>query len=138
MTDDCPFCAIVAGETPASVVREDTDTLAFLDINPINEGHTLVVPTAHTTGLAGLQPTTGGRMFQVGQKIAAGLRAANVPTDGINLFLADGAVAGQEVFHIHLHIIPRTEDDDMQLDLPRDSPNRDELDRLAADIAMEL
>jgi histidine triad (HIT) family protein len=138
MTNDCPFCAIAAGEFPASIVYEDNETLAFLDINPINEGHTLVVPKAHSDGLAGLHADTGGRMFQVGQKVAAALRATDVPTDGINLFLADGKVAGQDVFHVHLHVIPRTDDDDMCLNAPRDSPDRTELDNRATDIASKL
>lgn len=135
---ECPFCAIVADEAPASVIHEDDETLAFLDINPINGGHTLVIPKAHSAGLAGLNSDTGARMFQVGQEIATTLRAADVPTDGLTLFLADGAVAGQEVFHVHLHVIPRTEDDDMRLGAPRDSPTRDELDGLATDITSEL
>jgi histidine triad (HIT) family protein len=138
MPADCPFCAIVADEAPASVVHETDELLAFLDINPINEGHTLVVPTAHYEGLAGLPAGTGGRLFQLGQEIAGALRSARVPTDGINLFLADSAVAGQEVFHVHLHVIPRTDTDDMYLNLPRASPDREELDGLAADTASEL
>jgi histidine triad (HIT) family protein len=138
MPTDCPFCAIIADESPASVVYEDDETLAFLDINPITEGHTLVVPTAHYEGLAGLPSATGGRLFQLGQEIATGLRSASVPTEGINLFLADGAVAGQEVFHVHLHVIPRIADDKMRLELPRDNPARAELDRLATDIGSEL
>lgn len=138
MPADCPFCAIVADEAPVSVVHTDDETLAFLDINPINEGHTLVIPTAHYEGLAGLPSATGERLFQIGQKIATALRTASVPTDGINLLLADGAVAGQEVFHVHLHVIPRTATDDMRLDAPRASPDRDELDGLATDIASNL
>jgi histidine triad (HIT) family protein len=138
MTNDCLFCAIVADEVPTSIVYEADETLAFLDINPINEGHTLVVPKAHSDGLAGLRADTGGKMFQVGQEIAAALRATDVPTDGINLFLADGRVAGQEVFHVHLHVIPRTDDDDMRLNAPRDNPDRVELDNCATDIVSEL
>lgn len=79
MTNNCPFCAIVADEAPASDVHEDDETLAFLDINPINEGHTLVIPKAHSDGLAGLDSTTGSRMFRVAQMIAAALQATDVP-----------------------------------------------------------
>jgi diadenosine tetraphosphate (Ap4A) HIT family hydrolase len=138
MTDDCPFCAIVEGDAPASVVHETDDTLAFMDIAPVTEGHALVIPKAHSSGLDGLDPDTGGRLFRVGQEIAAALRASDVPTEGINLFLTDGAVAGQEVFHVHLHVIPRTEDDDVVLGFERSDPERERLDDLADAVASEL
>ncbi|WP_336001558.1 HIT family protein [Halorientalis halophila] len=138
MADDCPFCAIVDGDAPASVVRETEDTLAFMDIAPVTEGHALVIPKAHSAGLAGLDPDTGGELFRVSQEIAAALRASDLPTDGINLFLADGAVAGQEVFHVHLHVIPRTEGDDVALSFERSHPERERLDALADGIAAEL
>jgi diadenosine tetraphosphate (Ap4A) HIT family hydrolase len=138
MPDDCPFCAIVAGDAPASVVHETDDTLAFMDIAPVTEGHALVIPKIHSAGLDGLDPDTGGRLFRVGQEIAAALRASDVPTEGINLFLADGAVAGQEVFHVHLHVIPRTADDDVTLGFERSEPGRERLDALADAVAAEL
>ena len=138
MPDDCPFCTIVDGDAPASVVHETDDTLAFMDIAPVTEGHALVIPKAHSAGLDGLDPDTGGRLFQVGQEIAAALRASDVPTEGINLFLADGEVAGQEVFHVHLHVIPRTGDDDVVLGFERSDPERERLDDLADAVASEL
>jgi diadenosine tetraphosphate (Ap4A) HIT family hydrolase len=138
MTDDCPFCAIVEGDAPASVIHEADETLAFMDIAPVTEGHALVIPKDHSSGLAGLDPATGGRLFQVGQTVAAALRASDVPTEGSNLFLADGEVAGQEVFHVHLHVIPRTEDDDVTLGFERSRPGRERLDALADAVATEL
>jgi diadenosine tetraphosphate (Ap4A) HIT family hydrolase len=95
--DDCPFCAIFSGEAPASVLHEDDRSLAFLDINPVTEGHALVVPREHSVGLADLPEETGGHLFRVGQRVAAALRESLDP-DGVNLFLADGAAAGQEVY----------------------------------------
>jgi diadenosine tetraphosphate (Ap4A) HIT family hydrolase len=136
--DDCPFCAIVAGEAPASIVREDAETLAFMDLNPVNEGHVLVVPKAHHSGLAGLDDATGGRLFAVAQDVAAALRSSSVPTDGINLFLADGAAAGQEVFHVHLHVIPRTAEDDVAIVADQSRADRGDLDALASDTAASL
>ncbi|RXK46440.1 HIT family protein [Halorientalis pallida] len=138
MTDDCPFCAIVSGDAPASVVYETDDTIAFADIAPVTEGHTLVIPTAHSSGLAGLDPGTGGQLFRVGQEIAAALRASDVPTEGINLFLADGEIAGQEGLHVHLHVIPRTGDDGVTLGFERSEPGRDRLDTIADAVAAEL
>lgn len=135
---DCPFCSIAAGDAPASVVYDGTETMAFMDLNPINEGHVLVIPRAHSTGLAGLVPATGGRMFAVAQKIAEALRTSDVPTDGINLFLADGEAAGQEVFHVHLHVIPRTETDDVTIAADQSRADREDLDALAADIGALL
>jgi diadenosine tetraphosphate (Ap4A) HIT family hydrolase len=104
------------------MVYEDDQVLAFLDHQPINPGHVLVVPRAHAAHLADLKPEMGGHTFRVGMEIAATLRRAaghqngsGTPQDrqpairceGIDLFLADGAAAGQEVFHVHLHVIPR-------------------------------
>ncbi|MFB6178638.1 MAG: HIT family protein [Halorientalis sp.] len=131
---DCPFCAIAAEEAPASTVYDGPETMAVMDLNPINEGHVLVIPRAHTEGLAGLEPATGGRMFAVAQKVAGALRASRVPTDGINLFLADGEAAGQEVFHVHLHVIPRTEADDVTIDADQSPADREDLQRVAATI----
>ncbi len=136
---DCVFCAIVAGQVPASVVYADDDVLAFLDIRPINPGHTLVIPRAHATDLAELDPEVGGRVFQVAQAVAAAVRASDLPCDGVNLFLADGVAAGQEVFHSHLHVVPRRRGDGFRLaiDWPP-VPDRPELDRIAASLTSTL
>lgn len=103
----CIFCRIVSGASPASVVFEDDDVIAFMDIRPVNEGHVLVVPKGHAEGLADLDARVGGLLFQVAQRVAGVLRRSGVRAEGVNLHLADGAVAGQEVFHVHLHVIPR-------------------------------
>ena len=103
----CVFCQIVRGEAPASVVWSDETVLAFMDIRPVNPGHILVVPRQHATYLADLEEGLGGRLFQVAMKLAAAVRRSGVPCEGVNLFLADGEAAGQEVFHVHLHILPR-------------------------------
>jgi histidine triad (HIT) family protein len=103
----CIFCDIVAGRAPASVVYGDEWVCAFMDIRPVNPGHLLVVPVTHATGLAALEPDTGGQMFRVGQRLAAAIRGSGVRCEGINFLLADGEAAGQEVFHVHLHVFPR-------------------------------
>ncbi len=109
--DACIFCSIIAGEAPASMVFQDNVCAAFMDIQPVNAGHILVVPKAHAPDLAALPPTTGGHLFRVGQRIAAALYASGLPCEGINFLLADGEAAGQEVFHLHLHVIPRFQND---------------------------
>ncbi|MDY7107367.1 MAG: HIT domain-containing protein [Planctomycetota bacterium] len=104
---ECLFCSIVAGREKASVVYQDNHVTAFMDIQPINRGHVLVVPNSHAAYLDGLDETDGARMFQTAQQITRALRRSSLPCEGVNLFLADGAAAGQEVFHVHLHVVPR-------------------------------
>ena len=103
----CVFCEIVAGRSEASVVYRDSRCMAIMDICPVNRGHVLVLPLVHANGLAELEPGAGGALFQAAQQIAAAIRQSTLKPDGINLLLADGAAAGQEVFHVHLHVLPR-------------------------------
>ena len=132
--ENCIFCKISKGTAPASVVFEDEICFAFMDIQPVTPGHVLVVPRQHAIGLEDLPPQIGGHLFQVGQKIAAGLKKSDIQSDGINFFLADGAVAFQTVFHAHLHVITRFSGDGFRLSFGpsyRILPEREELDRLA-------
>ena len=116
----CIFCEILAGRAPASFVYRSEDCAAFMDIRPVNPGHVLVIPIAHAARLAELDPATGMHMFQVAQRLAAALRASGLRCEGVNLFLADGTAAGQEVHHVHLHVFPRWVGDGHRL---RFSPN---------------
>jgi histidine triad (HIT) family protein len=111
----CIFCDIVAGRAPASLVYRDERVCAFMDIQPVNPGHLLVIPVAHAADLASLEEETGAQMFRVGQRMAAAIRRSGVRCDGVNLFLADGEAAGQEVFHVHLHVLPRHAGDGFSL-----------------------
>jgi diadenosine tetraphosphate (Ap4A) HIT family hydrolase len=121
MDAPCVFCGIVAGNEPASVVYRDDRCMAFMDIRPVTDGHLLVIPVAHATYLADLDPDDGARIFRVGQRLAAALRRTDgLRCEGINLWLADGAVAGQEVFHVHLHVLPRFAHDGFGLRFPPD------------------
>jgi diadenosine tetraphosphate (Ap4A) HIT family hydrolase len=105
--DECVFCNIVAGRAPASMVYRDDACVAFMDISPINPGHLLVVPVKHARHLADLDVHTGGALFTTAQRLAAAVRKSGLRAEGVNLLLADGEVAGQEVFHVHLHVLPR-------------------------------
>lgn len=141
MKQDCVFCSIVAGEMPASIVHRDDHTMAFLDIRPINEGHTLVIPLEHASRLADLPADTAGYMMGIAQTVAAGLYKSKLKPSGVNLVLADGASAGQEVFHAHLHVIPRYQGDGFGFRLPTDRsdhPNRQELDATAASLREQI
>lgn len=132
MTADCVFCAIVAGEQPASFVHADGGTVAFLDIRPVTPGHLLVVPRAHAELLADLPAGAGVELFGVALGLQGALRRSGLRCDGVNLFLADGAAAGQEVPHVHLHVFPRFPGDGFRVAAERSQhPSREELDAQA-------
>ncbi|WP_153410167.1 HIT family protein [Nocardia macrotermitis] len=128
------FADIIAGRAPASIVYQDPDALAFMDIRPMTPGHLLVAPKVPARSLAELDPEIGGKLFRVGQRLAAALRDSEVNCDGVNFFLADGVTAGQEVFHVHLHVIPRTPGDGFGLRGRPRTPPRADLDYLAGSI----
>jgi diadenosine tetraphosphate (Ap4A) HIT family hydrolase len=131
----CEFCEIVAGRSPASVVHRDADCIAFMDIRPVTAGHLLVVPIEHATHLADLDPEEGRALFALAQRLAAAIRRSGLKPDGINLHLADGEAAGQEIFHIHLHVIPRYRGDGFGLRLPSGYGAHAERARLDGDAA---
>ena len=132
------FAEIIAGTAESSRVHEDETVVAFMDIRPLTSGHVLVVPKQQYRTLAELPPEVGAHLFVVGQKVAAAVRASSQRVAGINFFLADGTVAGQEIFHVHLHVIPRMIGDGFGLQARPSSPQRHELDRQAAEIAAAL
>jgi histidine triad (HIT) family protein len=103
----CVFCRILAGELPVSMVYDDETVAAFMDIRPVNPGHTLVIPKTHAPYLCDVNPDLGAELFRTGMRVAAALRRTALRCEGVNLFLADGEAAMQEVFHVHLHVIPR-------------------------------
>ncbi|MFA4954501.1 MAG: HIT family protein [Patescibacteria group bacterium] len=110
---DCLFCKIINKEIPSSVVYEDEKIIAFLDIKPVNPGHTLVVPKKHSTQLLDADDETLREMFSATRKIAqAVVLATGAP--GFNLEVNCGPVAGQIIQHLHLHIVPRREDDGLK------------------------
>jgi len=119
--DECVICNLLSGALAVSMVYRDNSCSAFMDIQPVNSGHVLVVPNRHTRYLSGLKEEEGAQIFR----------------EGINFFLADGEAAGQEVFHVHLHVFPRYVGDGFRLVLPptySDRPVRQELDALAEKI----
>ncbi len=127
----CVFCGIIAGDLAASRVYEDDHVVAFMDVRPLTQGHLLVVPREHAASLEVLDEDLGTRVFAVAHQLARGLRNSAVPCEGVNFFLADGVAAGQEVFHVHLHVIPRTPGDGFRLKARPRSPGRGELDATA-------
>lgn len=104
------FTKIITREIPADIIYEDDTVLAFLDIQPINPGHTLVIPKVPSVDGTVANPDTLAHMMKVAQKIAVALKTS-VGCTGINFIMNNGADAGQEVLHTHLHIVPRHKDD---------------------------
>jgi histidine triad (HIT) family protein len=128
----CVFCAITAGRAPASLAFEDEVVYVAMDIAPVNPGHLLVVPRAHSSSLSELDEGVGAHLFVVAMRMAEALRRTEVRCEGINLFLADGEAAFQDVFHVHLHVLPRFRGDSFRIDAEWSArPDRKELDRLA-------
>ena len=130
----CVFCEIVAGRAESSLVYEDEHVIAFMDIRPLTPGHLLVVPRSHADYLEDLDEDLGARLFLAGHRLARALRRSGLPCDGVNLFLADGEAAFQEVFHVHLHVLPRTPRDGFRIKAASRRPGREELDVAAAKV----
>ncbi len=139
---DCVFCKIVSGEYTSSKIYEDDSILAFLDIQPVNNGHLLIVPKKHVELIANLDDETSSKMMVLANRINNALRKSGVKLAGMNYFLADGEAAGQEVFHTHLHLIPRFKDDGFGFIFPEgyrfDLPEREELSMIAEKIKSAL
>lgn len=130
----CIFCEIIGGRAQASFVYRDEVCSAFLDIQPVNSGHALVIPNRHAAYLADLEPEDGAQLFRVGQKVARALQTAGLRCEGVNMFLADGQAAMQEVFHVHLHVFPRFKGDGFGLKFPpsySQKPDRSTLEDVA-------
>lgn len=111
---DCLFCKIAAGEIPATLVREDERTIAFMDINPATRGHALVVPRRHVANLLEIDAEDLAAVTAAAQRLARGV-VRRLDADGVNLLNCCGAPAWQTVFHFHIHVIPRYEGDPLRL-----------------------
>jgi len=132
---DCVFCQIVAGESPASVFYEDDVVLGFMTIGPVTPGHAMIIPKQHVAYLADMDEETGQHLWAVTQRTAAAIRESGVRCEGINLFLADGEAAFQEIFHVHMHVFPRYKGDPFKVVADWDNkPPRQELDQAALQI----
>jgi len=134
MAEDCIFCAIVDGEIPGRIVVEDERTVAFLDANPLAPGHTLVIPREHTERLNDLSPDVAAAVFRTVHALVPAVEAA-VDAPATTVAFNDGEAAGQEVPHVHGHVVPRFDDDGGQaihgLFGDRPALSDDELDAIA-------
>ena len=134
---DCVFCGIVAGRIPATKVCEDELTLAFMDISEVNPGHALVTVKAHAENLYELDARQAAAVFQTAARLSRAIRKAYAP-EGLTLYQANGAAAGQTVYHFHLHLVPRYEKDGMRLTWPAQNPPREQLEANAARLRAAL
>ncbi len=134
----CVFCEIIAGRAEPSLVYEDDHVIAFMDIRPLTPGHLLVVPRSHADDLEALDEDLGTHLFRAGHRLARALRRSGLPCEGVNLFLADGEAAFQEVCHVHLHVLPRTHGDGFRINAAWRRPGRRELDVAAAQVRQAI
>jgi histidine triad (HIT) family protein len=131
--DDCLFCKIVAGEIPAQRVDEDEHTIAFMDINPWTRGHALVIPREHARNLYDIPDDSLSHTVVAAKRLALRMKE-RLRCDGINLINSTEPAAWQTVFHFHVHVIPRYEDDPLQLPTRPQKGDPDEI----AEVAEEL
>ena len=137
MMADCVFCKIVAKQIPATVVHEDEHTLAFMDIGQVNPGHVLVAVKKHAENIFTLDEAQAAAVFRSAATVARAIRGAFEP-EGLSVYQANGAAAGQTVLHLHIHLVPRYEGDGMALTWPVKNPPREKLAEYAEKIRAKL
>jgi histidine triad (HIT) family protein len=136
----CIFCDLIHGAGEVSLCYEDADAIAFMDIQPVNAGHVLVVPRDHYENLGDLPPALAMHLFEVALKLSPIVCRVSA-AEGLNIVVNSGEAAGQDVFHYHVHLIPRKAGDGFGVPLPFDGstmPDRTFLDAIAARIISEL
>jgi len=136
----CIFCDLIRGAAEVSMCYEDGTVIAFMDIQPVNAGHVLVVPKAHYETLRDIPRDVGQHMYEVATRLIPVIQQVSGAED-MNIVVNSGAAAGQNVFHYHIHLIPRREGDGFDVPLPfpaSEMPNRHMLDAMAAQIGASL
>ncbi len=136
---NCIFCAIAARSEPASRVYEDEATLAFMNLRQANQGHVLVIPKAHVATFDQLPLDVAARLGQTAVRVSQAVRRCFAP-DGLSLWQSNGVAAGQEIFHVHVHVFPRWTGDGFLNIYPALPPTvaREELERLAAQLRLVI
>ena len=134
---DCIFCKIVAKQIPATVVHDDEHVLAFMDIGQVNPGHVLVAVKRHAENIYALDDTQAAELFKAAARVARAIRAAFNP-EGLSVYQANGKAAGQTVFHLHVHLVPRHAGDGMELTWPVKNPPREKLAEYAEKVKAKL
>lgn len=137
MADDCIFCKIVSGDIPCFKLYEDEHTIAFMDINPANRGHALTIPKRHAPNLLEISDESLAATVATAKKVAQAIQSTLEPY-GINLVQANGPGAAQSVFHFHMHILPRYENDELKLNWGINPGDMDEVKQLGEQIAANI
>ncbi|MGI5161552.1 HIT family protein [Microbispora sp. CA-102843] len=127
----CVFCAIIRGEAEASIPYADDHVVVIMDIGAVTPGHLLVIPRVHAAGLEDLDEETSAHVWRIGHRMGRALRRSGLRCEGVNVFLADGKAAFQEVFHFHLHVFPRFKGDAFRIEADWGTRERSLLDREA-------
>lgn len=136
----CSFCDLIRGAAEVSMCFEDADVVAFMDIQPVNSGHVLVVPREHHESLDDIPPKLAMHLYEVAMQLAPAVKHV-AGAEGMNIVVNSGVAAGQDVFHYHVHVIPRREGDGFDIPLPFPGsamPDRTVLDMNAARIIATL
>jgi histidine triad (HIT) family protein len=131
---DCLFCKIVAGDLPATVVDSDERTITFMDINPATRGHALVIPRDHASDLLAIGEDDLAACMAAAQRLAKRARE-RLGADGVNLLNSCGPAAWQTVFHFHVHVVPRYDDDPLELPWTPKPGDEDEIKAAAAELS---
>ena len=134
---DCIFCKIIDGEIPCFKLYEDEATLAFMDINPANEGHALVIPKEHAADIHGVSTAAITATVISAQKVAAAIEKTLNP-DGLNLLQCNGPAAAQSVLHFHMHVLPRRDGDELKLNWGLEAGDMDAIGALAERIRKNI
>ena len=134
--DDCIFCKIAAGEIPSKTIYEDEKYREMLDLGPATRGHALILPKNHYANLFELPEEDAKEVICLAKKMAT-IMKDKLGCDGFNLVQNNGEAAGQTVFHFHMHLIPRYENDGQEIGWKPGSPSQDELEEIKKQIAGE-
>jgi len=135
--ESCIFCKIVRKQAPASIVYEDETVMVFLDIRPLNIGHTLVIPKAHCVDIFDIPETLQSQVHKVAKQVSFAVKKAT-NADGISIIQQNGKAAGQDIFHLHVHVVPRFEGQKLPPFSDLKEVERAKLDGLAKKIKQHL
>ncbi len=134
---DCIFCKIANGEIPSATIYENSDFRVILDVAPANRGHALIIPKEHFKDIFDIDAVTAGKLFSLATEVARAMKSV-LHCDGLNIVQNNGLIAGQTVFHFHLHLIPRYEGDGIKLTWEQHESDSADLQELAREIRKKI
>ena len=137
MKNDCIFCKIAAGEIPSACIYEDDDFKAFLDISPAVKGHVIIIPKKHADNLFDLSEEEASKIFVIASNIGKAIKE-ELNCDGLNVLQNNGEIAGQTVFHFHMHLIPRFKNDNVKITWNSTEYDKNEMEQLKDAIKCKL